>query len=73
VCDQLSTLHDPNDCRLGLEFPVRRNSLMRRLVFLLRLLELDLVDLNPYLLVVEAGVKLKRVVVVDLLTLWSLG
>lgn len=51
VRNLLATLHDPHDGRLRLKVSVGRHSLVRLLVLLLRLLQLNLIDLDPELLV----------------------
>lgn len=69
VFDRLATLHDPHNGRLGLEMPVCRDPLVRRLVLLLRLLQLDLVDLDAHLGVCESWIVREGVCRVDILAL----
>lgn len=54
--DSFPRLHDAHHSRLTLEIAVRRHPLVRLLVFLFRLLQLDLVDLDAVFIVGEAEV-----------------
>lgn len=67
VLDCLAALHDPHDGRLCLEVPVRGHPLVRCLVLLFGLLELDLVDLDAHLRIGEPGIVGECVCRVDIL------
>lgn len=54
--DCFAALHDAHNSGLSLIVPIRGNPLMRRLVLLLRFLELDLIDFDAELRVCEGGV-----------------
>lgn len=54
--DRFTALHNPHDGGLSLEVAIGRDSLMRNLCFLLRFLQLNLVDLDTLLLVRETGI-----------------
>lgn len=69
----LLAFHDPHDRRLRLVLPVRRHPLVRLLVLLLRLLELDLVDLDAILRVTEAQVHHELVARVDIFAARGFG
>lgn len=64
--DRLSTLHNPHNRRLSLVLSVLMHPLMRLLIFFLRFLQLDLIDLDPVLGICESEVRGKGVVVIDL-------
>src|ERR1700722_765019 len=64
--DRLSTLHNPHNRRLSLVLSVLMHPLMRLLIFFLRFLQLDLIDLDPILGICESEVYGKGVVVIDL-------
>lgn len=65
--DLLPTLHDAYNRRLRLEVPIRRHTLVRRLVLLFGLLQLDLIDLDPHLGVRKARIVRELVCRLDLL------
>lgn len=65
VSDSLSALHNPHNGRLRLVMPVRGNTLVRFLIFLFGLFELDLVDLDPVLGVREAVVDGESIVLAN--------
>lgn len=71
--DRLLLLHDPHHGRLGLVRAVRRHALVRFLVLLLRLLGLDLVDLDAVFGVGEGGVEGEGVGAVDVFALGGFG
>lgn len=70
--DGLAALHDPHNRRLCLEVPVRSHTFVNNLIFFLRLLQLDLVDLDPYLLISEICVVFEHIILVDFRTSRSL-
>ena len=49
MSDRLATLHDPDDSRLTLEVAILGDTLVRLLVFLLRLFQLHLINADPVL------------------------
>ena len=63
--DRLARLHNAHDGRLRLILPVRRDALVRLLILLGRLLQLDGVDLDAVPLVVEVEVHGECIRVVD--------
>lgn len=69
MADRLPALHDAHNGGLGLEVAIGCDSLVRDLGFFFRLLQLDLVDLDPLLLVGEPSVVLESVRLVDLFAL----
>lgn len=69
VFDGLAALHDSHNGRLCLEVPVCRDSLVRRLVLLLSLLQLNLVDFYAHLRVRESWVIGEGIGRVDILPL----
>lgn len=71
--DHLAALHDPHNRGLRLVVSVCRHPLVRRLVLLLSLLQLDLIDLNPHLRVGKVGVICKLVRWIDIFPLGYLG
>lgn len=73
VRDGLATLHDPDDRGLRLVVPIGSHALVRCLVLLLRLLQLDLIDLDPHLWVGKPGIVRKFVRRVDVPALWLLA
>lgn len=62
----LAAFHDPYDRSLCLKVSVCGNTLVCRLVLLFGFLQLDLVDLDPHLLVLKLGIVRKHVSLVDL-------
>ena len=73
VSDGFSTFHDPHNCRLRFKGAVSGNSLMGLLILLLRLLGLDLVDLDAVLGMLEHVVHAKGVTRAHLLPFGTLG
>ena len=73
MLDLLLALHDAHDGRLRLVLSIRCDSLMRLLVLLLCLLELDLIDLDAVLRVREAQVDDELVRGIDVLASRGLG
>lgn len=73
VLNGLAALHDAHNGRLRLKVPVCGYSLVRRLVLLLGLFQLDLVDLDAELGVGEPAVVREFIRRVDILALWVLG
>jgi hypothetical protein len=69
MSDSASTLHDANNRGLGLKLPIHLHRLVCLLVFLLRLLQLDLVDLDSELRRREPCVDLELVRLFDLAAL----
>lgn len=67
VFDCLAALHDSHNGRLCFEVPVCGDTLVRRLVLLLGLLQLDLVDFDAHLGVREPRIVGERVGRVDIL------
>ena len=73
MCDLLSALHDPHNCRLCLESPISGHALMGLLVFLLGLLGLDLVDLDAVFGVREAVIDVESISNIDVLAFRQLA
>lgn len=71
--NRLATLHDTHNCRLRLVVPIRRDSFVGRLVFLLGFFELDLVDFDAHLGVLESAVVRELVRVIDVFAFGLLG
>ena len=71
--NRLSALHDPDNCRLGLELPICSHALVRLLVLGFGLAGLDLVDLDAELGVREGGVGGEGVGFVDVFAFGGLG
>lgn len=69
----LAALHDPHNGSLRFEVSVGSSTLVRRLLLLLGLLELDLIDLDALLDVGEPSVEGKGVCSVDILALGVFG
>lgn len=68
MLDRLSRLHDSHDRQLQVRRPVCQDAFGRRLVFFDRLALLDLVDPDPYVVVLEFRVEHERVAVFDFAT-----
>lgn len=79
LCDQFSVrdlfaaLHDPHDGRLRLKMSVGCHPLVRLLVLLLRLLKLNLIDLDPELRVRKARIEREFIRRSDVSSLWLLA
>lgn len=64
----LPTLHDADNRRLGLVFPVLGNLFVGFFIFLFCLLELDLIDLDAELVALEVRIEGEDVGLVDVFT-----
>ena len=70
--DTLSTLHNPNNCRLRLEIAIRSHTLMGLLIFLFGLFGLDLIDLHTVPWMGEVEIHGEGIGFVDVFTRWLL-
>lgn len=73
VADGLAALHDAHDSGLSLEVAIGGDSFVRGLRFLFGFFQLDLVDLDAFLLVLEVGVVGKLVAFVHVSAARSFG
>ena len=73
MADGLSALHYAHDRSLGFEMAIGGNALVCGLSFLLGFLQLDLINLDPFLFIGESGIVAEGVGFVHFFALGGLG